>query len=51
MDNTIRLDVQENDDQMDGDDDNAQARGIISGKSVDVRLYSSYFPNPTTMMV
>jgi transcription initiation factor TFIIH subunit 1 len=36
VDTTIRLDVQEKDDEMEGDDGQV-ARGIVSGKSQEVR--------------
>ena len=37
VDTTIRLDVQEKDDEMEGDDGQV-ARGIVSGKSQEVRI-------------
>lgn len=39
--NTIRLDVQDGDEDTNGDTENSTAGGIIVGKSMEVRHYTS----------
>ena len=38
MDNTIRLDVQDGEEDTNGDTENAAARGIVTGQSIEVCL-------------